>query len=98
MKGARIAAAPIGYYLIMLTQQPYHLYCSIHADDPDELARVLREIAVEVNIQHDEELAGTGEVLFDVGSGDRSSWHVSVGHDTDDLAGSHSGLPLAVNG
>ena len=67
----------------MLTQQPYHLYCSIHADDPDELARVLREIAAEVNIQHDQELQGAGEVLFDVGSGERSSWHVSVDHDSE---------------
>jgi hypothetical protein len=72
-------------------QQPYHLYCSIHADDPDELARVLREIATEVNIQHDEDLAGTGEVLFDVGSGERSSWHVSVGHNTYDAANGRQG-------
>jgi hypothetical protein len=79
-------------------QQPYHLYCSIHADDPDELARVLREIATEVNLQHDEELARSGEVLFDVGSGRRSSWHVSVGHDTDDAAGGRPGLSLGVNG
>jgi hypothetical protein len=79
-------------------QQPYHLYCSIHADDPDELARVLREIATEVNIQHDEDLAGTGEVLFDVGSGDRSSWHVSVGHDIDEKPCGRRGLSLGVNG
>jgi hypothetical protein len=79
-------------------QQPYHLYCSIHAGDPDELARVLREIATEVDIQHDQDLAGTGEVLFDVGSGERSSWHVSVGHDSNDEADTRLGLSLGVNG
>ena len=58
--------------------QPFHLYCSIHADDPDELARVLREIATEINIQRDGDLTGTGEVLFEADSDARSSWHVSV--------------------
>jgi hypothetical protein len=61
-----------------VTSQPFHLYCSIHADDPDELARVLREIATEINIQRDDELQGSGEVLFDADSDDRSSWHFSV--------------------
>ena len=62
----------------MPTAQPFHLYCSIHADDPDELALVLREIATEINIQRDEELSGRGEVLFDADSDARSSWHFSV--------------------
>jgi hypothetical protein len=63
---------------VIVSTQPFHLYCSIHADDPDELARVLREIAAEINIQREQELAGTGEVLFDASSDDRSSWHFSV--------------------
>jgi len=62
----------------MVSPQPFHLYCSIHADDPDELARVLREIATEINLQRDEELNGHGEVLFDADSDSRSSWHFSV--------------------
>ncbi len=62
----------------MSTPQPFHLYCSIHADDPDELARVLRDIAAEINIQRDEELSGRGEVLFDADCDERSSWHFSV--------------------
>jgi hypothetical protein len=72
-----ITQAGRGYHPGMApTPQPFHLYCSIHADDPDELARVLREIAAEINIQRDEELAG--EVLFDADSDTRSSWHFSV--------------------
>jgi hypothetical protein len=68
-----------GYHPDMsITPQPFHLYCSIHAGDPDELARVLREIAAEINIQREEELTGTGEVLFDADSDARSSWHFSV--------------------
>jgi|tagenome__1003787_1003787.scaffolds.fasta_scaffold20861741_4 hypothetical protein len=73
-----MAEARHGYQPDMVPTQPYHLHCSIHADDPDELARVLREIAAEINIQRDEELAGHGEVLFDADSDSRSSWHFSV--------------------
>src|SRR5947208_3551717 len=72
-----------GYDHGMRNERPYKLRCSIDADKPRELARVLREIASDISLPDEMELQSEGDILFEI-SGDRhSSWSLRLQHDAD---------------
>ena len=70
----------MGKTACVTTERPYHLHCSIDADDPDEIARVLREVAAEILIQRDNTASADGEMMLEMAGGTYSNWYARLEH------------------